>query len=216
MIVDRRGIRLRILILAPHTDDGELGCGGTIARLIEEGNEVYYAAFSLCEQSVPEGFPKNILEVEVKAATNVLGIKEGNLLLYKYQVRNFSSERQNILDDLIKLRNEIVPDMVFIPSVNDIHQDHSVISTEAIRAFKYSTILGYEMVWNNLTFSTTSFIKLEKRHIDKKVEALSCYTSQGNIRKYMSRRFIESLATTRGVQIATEYAESFEVIRWII
>ena len=50
-----------VLILAPHTDDGELGCGGTIAKLIEEGSEVYYAAFSVCETSVPEGYTINIL-----------------------------------------------------------------------------------------------------------------------------------------------------------
>lgn len=207
---------MKILILAPHTDDGELGCGGAIAKFIEENHDIYYAAFSLCEQSVPEGRPKNILEVEVKTAIKVLGIKLENLLLYKYKVRYFSNERQSILDDLIKIRNKINPDLVFMPSINDIHQDHSVISTEATRAFKHSSILGYEMVWNNLTFSTTSFIKLDKRHIDKKVEALSCYTSQGNIRKYMNREFIESLARIRGVQIASEYAESFEVIRWII
>jgi LmbE family N-acetylglucosaminyl deacetylase len=207
---------MKVLILAPHTDDGELGCGGTIAKLIEEKNDVYYAAFSLCESSVPQGLPKNILEVEVKAATEVLGVKPENLLLYKYQVRHFTEERQNILDDLIKIKKEISPKLIFIPSINDIHQDHSVIAIEAIRAFKNASILGYEMVWNNLTFSTTSFMKLEKHHIDKKIEALACYTSQGNIRNYMNRSFIESLARTRGVQIATEFAESFEVIRWII
>ena len=207
---------MKVLVLAPHTDDGELGCGGTIAKLIDEGNEVYYAAFSLCEDSVPIGLPKNILEKEVKEATKVLGIKPENLLLYKYRVRHFSQNRQNILDDLIKIKKSILPDLVFIPSKNDIHQDHCVISTESIRAFKHSSILGYEMVWNNLTFTTTSFMKLEKKHIDKKVEALACYTSQESIRSYMNRDFIESLARIRGVQISAEYAESFEVVRWII
>ena len=65
----------RILILAPHTDDGELGCAGTVARLIEEGNRIYQIAFSICEDSVPEGFPKEILGVELRNATKILGIK---------------------------------------------------------------------------------------------------------------------------------------------
>tara|TARA_Y100000739_G_C20308302_1_gene328716 strand:+ start:165 stop:359 length:195 start_codon:yes stop_codon:yes gene_type:complete len=56
----------KILVLAPHTDDGEIGCGGSIARFIDEGKEIYYIAFSKCEESVPKGFPKNILEEEVK------------------------------------------------------------------------------------------------------------------------------------------------------
>lgn len=58
-----------ILVLAPHTDDGELGLGGTINYLIEQGKNVVYAAFSTAEQSVPEGFPKDILKTEVKEAT---------------------------------------------------------------------------------------------------------------------------------------------------
>jgi LmbE family N-acetylglucosaminyl deacetylase len=50
-----------VLVLAPHTDDGELGAGGTIAKLIENGANVYYAAFSTAEASVPDGMPKDIL-----------------------------------------------------------------------------------------------------------------------------------------------------------
>ena len=55
-----------ILVLAPHTDDGELGLGGTISRLIEKGKKVTYVAFSTAQQSVPKGFPKDILKTEVK------------------------------------------------------------------------------------------------------------------------------------------------------
>ncbi|RLF88954.1 PIG-L family deacetylase, partial [Thermococci archaeon] len=161
----------RVLILAPHTDDGELGCGGTIARFIEEGKEVYYAAFSVAEKSVPEGFPKNILEIEVRKAMKILGVSESNLLIYKYEVRTFSYHRQEILEDIISLRKELQPDLVFIPSPNDLHQDHKVIAEEGIRAFKKSTILGYEMPWNNISFNTISFIPLEERHIKKKIDA---------------------------------------------
>jgi LmbE family N-acetylglucosaminyl deacetylase len=64
----------RILVLAPHTDDGELGCGGTISKLAKQGKEVFYAAFSLCEESLPKGLPSNTLEIEMKNATQRLGI----------------------------------------------------------------------------------------------------------------------------------------------
>jgi len=204
----------RVLILAPHTDDGELGCGGTIARFVEEGKEVYYAAFSVAEKSVPEGFPKNILETEVRKAMKVLGVSESNLLIYKYEVRTFSYHRQEILEDIISLRKELQPDLVFIPSPNDLHQDHKVIAEEGIRAFKKSTILGYEMPWNNISFNTISFIPLEERHIKKKIDALRCYETQ-RYRSYLNEDFIRSLARTRGTQIEVEYAEAFEVIRWV-
>ena len=62
----------RILVLAPHTDDGEFGCGGSIAKFINEGRQVYYVAFSTAEKSVPAGMPKDILKVEVKEATRLL------------------------------------------------------------------------------------------------------------------------------------------------
>ncbi len=54
-----------------------------------------------------------------------------------------------------------------MPSLHDIHQDHATIAQEGLRAFKNSTILGYELIWNNLTFNTTSFVKLEKNHIER-------------------------------------------------
>ena len=205
----------KILVLAPHTDDGEFGCGGTIAKFIEEGHDVYYAAFSACQQSVLPQFPSDILITEVKEATRILGIKPEKLILFDYDVRTFGYHRQEILDDLIKLRTEINPDLVFIPTITDIHQDHHTIAEEGLRAFKFSSILSYELPWNNFSFTTSSFIHLSEENIKTKVMALSAYQSQAH-RPYSDEDFIRSLARTRGVQIGTRYAEAFEIIRWII
>ncbi len=205
----------KILIIAPHTDDGELGCGGTIARFVEEGKEVYYAAFSVAEKSVPEGFPKNELEIEVKGAMKVLGVPENNLLIHRYEVRTFSYHRQDILEDLVKLKKELEPTLIFIPSLNDLHQDHKTIAEEGCRVFKMATLLGYEEPWNNISFNTASFVPLEERHIRKKIDALKEYKTQ-RYRNYLNEDFIRGLAKTRGTQINKEYAEAFEVIRWII
>jgi len=205
----------KVFVLAPHTDDGELGAGGMISKLIENQADVYYFAFSTAEKSVPDGFAKDILKIEVMNATEKLGIKKENVLIHNYEVRKLNYARQEILEDLIVFRQKIFPDLVLMPSLNDIHQDHSTIAVEGLRAFKNTTILGYELIWNNLTFNTTSFIKLDKKHIQAKCDALKEYKSQG-IRDYMSEEFIFSLAKTRGVQIGSEFAESFEVIRWVM
>ena len=205
----------KILVLAPHTDDGEFGCGGSIVRMIEEGADVYYAAFSLAEESVPEPFPKNILEVEVKEATSVLNIKPENVLLYRYQVRHFAYHRQEILEDLVTLNKELSPSLVFMPSLHDLHQDHTTIATEGLRAFKRTSILAYEIPWNNMNFQTQSFISIEERQLNLKIQALECYQSQKG-RNYATADFIRSLAVTRGTQIGKKYAEVFEVVRWII
>jgi LmbE family N-acetylglucosaminyl deacetylase len=204
-----------ILILAPHTDDGELGCGGFISKMIEEGATVYYAAFSLCKRSLSPGLEPDTLEKEVKKATLILGIQPGNLILYDYDVRRFNDFRQDILENMIELKTRIKPDLVLVPSPADIHQDHQVISAEGLRAFKNISILGYELPWNNVSFNTHSFVQLEKRHVQKKIDALVEYQSQ-SYRKYLNSEFITALAITRGVQIGYDYAEAFEVIRWII
>lgn len=205
----------RILILAPHTDDGEFGCGGSVARFIEEKKEVFYVAFSAAEKSVPPNFPKDILKKEVKEATAKLGIKRSNLILLKYEVRNFPFFRQKILDDMIELDKKIKPDIVFLPSTKDTHQDHKVVTEEGFRTFKKITMLGYEIPWNNLTFDTNAFVFLEDKHLEKKLSSLKCYLSQFS-RTYATEEFIRSLAITRGKQIGTKYAEVFEVIRWVI
>jgi LmbE family N-acetylglucosaminyl deacetylase len=204
----------RVLVLAPHTDDGELGAGGMIVKLINSGATVYYAAFSTAEQSVPTGFPKDILKTEVRNATRKLGIKEENLLIYSYEVRKLNYVRQEILEELTRVKNQLNPDLVLVPSLNDIHQDHSTIAQEGLRAFKQKTILGYELIWNNLDFRTSCFVKLERAHIQQKCDALKEYTSQRH-RDYISEEFIFSLAKVRGVQIGCEFAEAFEVIRLV-
>jgi LmbE family N-acetylglucosaminyl deacetylase len=204
-----------ILVLAPHTDDGELGCGASIAKFCEEGDDVYYVAFSICSRSLPAGMNPQTLAIEVSNATKVLGVKKENLILFDFDVRRFKEFRQDILEELIKLKAKLNPDIVFVPSPTDIHQDHQVISEEGLRSFKNCSILGYEMPWNNVSFNTRSFIKLEEKYIQKKVASLLEYKSQEH-RTYLNDEFIRSLATIRGVQIGCKYAEAFEVIRWII
>jgi LmbE family N-acetylglucosaminyl deacetylase len=205
----------RIIILSPHTDDGEFGCGGTIARFSEESVAIFYIAFSSAEESVGEGFPKDILKKEVQEATKLLGIPSKNLCLFSYPVRKFPQYRQDILEDMVRLNREIKPDLVLLPSPNDTHQDHVTIAQEGFRAFKKSTMLGYEVPWNNLSFNTTGFVSLEEKHLERKIRALECYKSQAG-RDYANEVFIRSLAKVRGVQIGVNLAEVFEVIRFII
>ncbi len=212
LAIDRKP---RVLVLAPHTDDGELGCGATIARLAAHGLPVSYAAFSLAEESVPPPFPRDILETEVKAATAKLGIARESLLLFRYRVRHFAAQRQEILEDLVRLNRDVAPDLVLMPALHDLHQDHTTVATEGLRAFKRTSILCYELPWNNLNFATQCFAAVSEEDLARKIEALDCYASQKH-RNYLSPDFVRGLATTRGVQIGQRYAEAFEVVRWIL
>ncbi|HYZ90118.1 MAG TPA: PIG-L deacetylase family protein, partial [Myxococcales bacterium] len=165
----------RVLVLAPHTDDGEFGAGGTMARLVEEGAEVRYVAFSIATRSLPEGFAPDTLAREVREATAELGITPDNLTVHDFDVRTFPEHRQDILELLVALWEEWKPDVVFQPSHHDVHQDHQTIAQEGLRAFKRTTIFGYEVPWNNFDFSYGAYIALEKTHIERKVAALRRY-----------------------------------------
>jgi LmbE family N-acetylglucosaminyl deacetylase len=201
----------RTLVLAAHTDD-EFGCAGLVGRLIEQGTEVHLAAFSWCEESVPQGYARDVLKDESKAAAGVLGIHPDRFRLYDLRVRHFPAHRQEILEELVSLRRSIAPDLVLIPSSSDIHQDHEVIAAEAIRAFKHATILGYELPMNTISFRHACFVPLEERHMDIKIAHAACYVSQQQ-RPYMNPEFLRGLARVRGVQINRTAAEAFEVVR---
>ena len=207
----------RLLVLAPHTDDAELGCGGTIARLLDEGTQVFVATFSTAEGSLPPGSAANRLEVEFMEAMGRLGIPDSQLRVYHYPVRRLSSYRQEVLEEVVQLGKDFQPDAVFLPSGSDLHQDHQVVSMEGLRAFKHLTVLGYELPWNHIQFTASAFFTLERSHLDAKWDALKCYTSQIELgRPYFTQEFIESLARVRGTQVKVAFAEAFEIIRFTI
>jgi len=205
---------MRILVLAPHTDDGEFGCGATIAKYVAEGHDVHYVAFSTAERSLPHGLPRGVMRQEVVAATAILGIPKKNLNALHFGVRKLPSHRQEILEVMVRLNSQLDPDMVYLPSTADTHQDHDTVSAEGFRAFKRTSIFGYELPWNNLTFTTSAFVMVEEEFLEKKILALACYKSQA-WRPYANPEFVRSLARVRGVQIGVQYAEAFEAIRVI-
>ena len=204
----------RVLVLSPHTDDAELGCGGTIARLLASGAEVSVAAFSLAKESLPPHSDPNRLHGEFLSAMRTLGVDAQRTFVYDYPVRRFSDHRQELLDELVKLRRDLQPEVVFVTASTDVHQDHQVMHGEAVRTFKDITLWDYELPWNSITFSAEAFVILTQQHIDLKWAALRAYESQIELqRPYFSKEFIQGLARVRGAQVRTEYAEAFEVVR---
>jgi len=205
---------MKILILSPHTDDAEIGAGGTICKF-KEDHELLWVVFSTCEDSLPEGMPNGTLVIEFSKVVKFLEVRSK---VFDYRVRKLDEYRQGILEHLIEIKNEFVPDLVIGPSLNDFHQDHKVVANEMIRAFKTSaSIICYELPWNNVQFNTQMFVRLTKEQIEQKIKILSFYKSQIIERSYpFSDNFVKGLATVRGAQINHKYAEAFEVIRWII
>ena len=87
-----------------------------------------------------------------------------------------------------------------------------MIAAEGLRAFKRTTVLGYEIPWNNLEFKYQWYTRLEERHIAAKVESTSKYASQQH-RRYADPDYIWSLAKMHGANVGRPYAEVFQVYR---
>jgi len=200
----------KVLVLAPHADDSEVSCGGTISRFSREGKEIYIAVFSETYDGIEKGRIGEFFN-----AVSVLGVPKKNLFIYNFKDRRLNENRQDILEILREIGKQVNPDLVLMPSLEDIHQDHQVISNEGLRAFqKEANIFGYEYPWNHLVFHTTCFVKLEEEDLEKKIKAMAEYKSQQD-RTYFNPEVIRGWALTRGVAVKTRYAESFEVIKLI-
>jgi LmbE family N-acetylglucosaminyl deacetylase len=158
------------------------------------------------------------LKREFLSVINSIGLGEEMYRIYDYKVRYLHEHRQEILEEMVRTNRDFSPDLVIGPSLNDHHQDHQVVAREMIRAFKSSSsIISYELPWNHIEFNTQLFVRLQKTHIDKKFQLLRKYNSQITLRKpYFAEEFIFGWAKMRGVQVGSDYAEAFEVARWII
>jgi len=203
----------RLLVLSPHPDDAEVGAGGLINHLAGQVDYKYWIAFSKCQESLPFDADKGTLCKEMKRAVHHLGFRN-DFFVYGYPVRNFHFHRQSLLEALVFINKTMNPDLVLLPSRFDIHQDHQIIRQEGERAFKTSTILGYEISRNCKGFFPDLYFPLTEEQVDLKTKAFLCYESQAH-RPYGNGAFIKNTAAFRGQQIDEQYAEAYEVIRML-
>ena len=196
----------KILALAPHTDDIELGCGGLLSKY-KDSAEIDVVAFTSA-QPLAKGDP-------VGEFYEAMKLINANVSFLNFEPRVLNEQRQRVLDYLWKLNQKKKYDVVFCPSSYDNHQDHKVIHNECFRAFKKTTILGYELLWNCRTFRTDVFVTLDKKDLELKFKMLDCYKTQGE-RVFMGKDYIYDIARTRGLQVGYKYAEAYEAIRIVI
>lgn len=197
----------QVLVLGAHPDD-EMGCAGFLYQLTQGGSHITAVAFSECKDlNGPE------LIDEWRGGLAVLGITDTEIL--DLPNRHLPEYRATILDVLDRYRTG-QPDLVLCPTTYDTHQDHATVAAEAKRAFKNTTVLGYELPLNSVNGNGLSaFVTLSPDAMDAKFVHSEAFRSQ-HAKAYMNPEFIEGLARVRGVQAGTRWAEAFEVIRWVM
>jgi LmbE family N-acetylglucosaminyl deacetylase len=201
-----------VLIVEPHPDDGILGCGGTIAKLIRENPNIniYDVYFCPCHED-----PKNKgnLEEHIKSL-NILGVKDiiyaGTMPRNEY-LENHKVECRNVLYDIRKKYN---PELIFCPTPHDFHQDHNVVTQCCKTIFRdTSCIFGYEVIRSvTPSFKPDMFMILNKSDTLKKIKALNEWKSQIGYRFYFHKNIFIANMRYRGVQAKTEFAEGFEIL----
>lgn len=206
---------MNILVLAAHTDDAEIGCGGFVSRALEEGHEVFVAAFSPCIESIPEDFTLDSTEREFERSMEYLSVTGS--ILFDYKVRNFPESRQSILDDIIALGKDFKPTHILTHNRQDPHQDHHCLVWESIRAFRNCSILSWETPRMSSLSRSQFFVPLSSKHLSDKIIALNCYDSQKVKPSWQltGDGAVSSLAKVRGSACGCEYAEAYEVVKWI-
>ncbi len=203
--------KTKVLFISPHPDDVELGAGATLAKCVRLGAEVYYIALTNIEDNI-------LIIDEMKKSVDIMGVPEGNCEFFHYSNKGFDKERQEILQELDRIRDELEPHIVFTPSSHDLHQDHHTTAIETLRSFKWSAeiILGYNLSWNIIVepFNPKLFVEVSKEDVLKKLEALNCYKSQSK-RYYMKEQANDGLLRYYGLKAGFEFAEAFEIYKMV-
>jgi len=217
---------MRVLVISPHMDDEVLGVGGTIARHVSEGDDVYVCFIAHRVYDHKYDAAKTRFEVECALkAKKVLGYKEAEFF-------NLSDERldASIQDILIPLENyakKVDPEIVYVCHRGDNNQDHRAVFQAAMVVLRPSAnrkikrILCYEVPssteqsppFKEYAFLPNFYVNIE-RYLRIKVEALRCYkTEKRNFPHPRSEKSIETLAMKRGIEAGFKAAEAFVVVR---
>jgi LmbE family N-acetylglucosaminyl deacetylase len=196
-----------VLFLGAHPDDIELGCGALLHHIVKQ-TEVLCVTLS-DNQKNPD--LKNLKE-EHYQAMEVLGVPQSKVIFGPFTTRVFPDARQEILEYFLKLRREFGPDLIFVHSKQDIHQDHLTMTDEALRAFRGITVLGFDVVRSSYGFFPHFLVEVTEEDVNKKIEALACYETYRD-RYYFNSELTRSIMVRHGALAERPFAEGFDILR---
>ena len=194
-----------ILFIGCHPDDIELGCGGLINKLKND----YKIHALILSKNLDQLEHKNLV-MESKKSLKILGVKENNIIFGDFKSREFSYQRQEIVDYLWRIKKKIKPTCIFITPF-DLHQDHQVCNMESKRVFREKSILEYDLVRSSLDRNHSIFVELTKKELDVKIKALEQYKTHSK-RNYFKKQTITSIAQAGGIKQELDFCEIFKPV----
>jgi len=196
-----------VLLLGAHPDDIELGCGALLHHMAKE-TDVLCVTLS-DNQKNPD--LRNVKE-EHYVSMAILGVPKEKIVFGPFTTRVFPDSRQEILEYFLKLRKDYQPDLIFVHSKQDIHQDHLTMTDEALRAFRGITLLGFDVVRSSYGFFPHFLVEVTEEDASKKIEALSQYETYRD-RYYFNSELTRSIMVRHGALAECPFAEGFDILR---
>jgi LmbE family N-acetylglucosaminyl deacetylase len=197
----------RVLFIGAHPDDIELGAGALLHHIAPR-SDVMCVTLSDNQKNLQL---KSVVE-EQYASMNVLGVPREKVVVEKFITRNFPDARQDILEYMLKLRGDFQPEIIFVHSKQDVHQDHNVITDEALRAYRGITVLGYDVIRSSYGFFPHFLAEVSEEDVNKKIEALLQYKTYAD-KYYFSPELLRAIMVRHGSLAERPFAEGFDILR---
>ncbi len=220
----------KVLVVAPHADDETLGCGGTLLKHFDEGDEIYWLLVT--DMSLESGFLQAQIEareLEISKIIELYGFKETYRLGFPPAALE-AVPMKDIVQAMSSVVDKLHPEIIYSVFRNDVHSDHSVVSDAvmaATKSFRYPSvkrILAFETLSetefslrvDGEYFRPNVFVNIDK-YLTEKIEIMDQFNSEmGEFPFPRSVGAIQALAKYRGVQAGCHSAEAFMLLKEII
>ncbi len=196
-----------VCFIGAHPDDIELGCGALIADIADQTNVICVTLSDNQKNPALKSLVK-----EYQASMEILGVKPENAILRDFTTRRFPAARQEILEVMIELKQRYHPEVVFVHTAQDIHQDHKTVTEEALRAFRGTTLLGFDVLRSSYGFFPDFLVEVSEQGVNTKIKALQAYKTYAD-KYYFDENIIHATAIRHGALAERPYAEGFDILR---
>lgn len=218
-----------VLVIAPHMDDEVLGCGGTIARHVDQRDPVHVCV--VCNRAYDHAYDNEAIKAEKRAAEEAKGVLGyGELRYLDLPDEQLYSHLQDAITSIERVVAEVQPEVVYSAFGGDLHQDHRTVahavnivlragaapSVRRALAFEVPSGTDQALLGIGETFAPTVFVDIEAT-LDRKIAAMQAYSRE--MRPFPHPRSLEMLtakARSRGAQAGLAAAEAFVLLREIV
>jgi LmbE family N-acetylglucosaminyl deacetylase len=207
MFLDRRGAGpLRLLAIGAHPDDVEIGCGGTLIRLLED------CGVSEACMVILSGTAERAAEAQASAAALLAGAAERRVIVRDFTDGFFPYQGGELKCFFEQLKADLSPDLIFTHQRDDLHQDHRLASELTWNTFRDHFILEYEVPkYDGDMGHPNLFVPLDDDVRERKIAHLMTHFSSQLVKHWFREDLFSGLLRLRGMECnsPTSFAEAF-------